>query len=399
MQERGKTGGDGFEDAIDTSLTCLVQWTGASIDTLDAHSVLAYGDAVINVPSDNAFLAQQRPIFEASAPAAATDQFVITTEPIVGQQIGRAVCAGLAVVQIDVSDAGHTRAVPVASETGFLASAASGGVPILWKEAGTGVLWSVVLMDQGSSGGGSTNLAHGVLTEATGAATIQPRTLSAGTWINNGSAIADVGYPVQIDGDSFLAKPTAKVIYFEEPTGSGVYAILPIQYADLVTATYYPGFLSTGSQTIKGAKTFVDNASFSGNVTISGDVLISGATSCSSISCSTIQTSSDIQIGGGLTVNGTVVGDPSGRTLIAQGKLSATSIAALGTTVSAATSIDAGTFISAGTEFRIGATAGITATKSFVDNNGNTVDVEITGGIITDWTSTPPPPPPPPPTP
>lgn len=162
MQERGKTGGDGFEDSIDPALTCLVKWTGSSIDTLAAHSVLAYGDAIINVPSDNKFLAQQRPIFEASAPAAATDQFVITTEPIVGQQIGRAVCAGLAVVKVNVSDAGHTRAVPVASETDYLASAASGGVPILYKESGTGELWAVVRIDEG---GGESTICFQVVTD------------------------------------------------------------------------------------------------------------------------------------------------------------------------------------------------------------------------------------------
>lgn len=151
----GKTGA-GIPDLgrIFPSLTVDLFNPASSIETLDAYSVVTYGNLL--TPIDDASnlrdQSSEDPCFQLGTPAAATDQFLVTLEPIAGQKIGRAVLAGLAVVQIDVTDASHTRAVPVAGETGHLASAASGGVPIVWKPSGTGLLWCWVRIDETGSG-------------------------------------------------------------------------------------------------------------------------------------------------------------------------------------------------------------------------------------------------------
>src|SRR5690606_36828569 len=94
--------------------------------------------------------------------------------------------------------------------------------------------------ETGGGGGGTTEreIRHGVLTEASGLATIQPRVLSGGLWANDGSTLTDAGLAVQVDGSAIAAKPTANVLYFDDPEGSGVYAYFPLQYADKVSSTY-----------------------------------------------------------------------------------------------------------------------------------------------------------------
>lgn len=92
------------------------------------------------------------------------------------------------------------------------------------------------------------------LTEATGAASWQSRTLSGGSWTDGATTGADNAYPVQCGGSAFTPAATSTTLMWEEPAGSGVYAFLPIQYA----STAVPGFVSTAAQSIAGVKTFTD---------------------------------------------------------------------------------------------------------------------------------------------
>lgn len=127
---------------------------------LDEFAVLAFGTVAQVDPAAVPFEASQAPIFEAALPTA-TAPFCITSDSIPAGGLGDIVTHGPAVVKVLVSDASHTRAVPVAGVTAYLASAASGGVPILTKESGTGLKSAQVLMG-GGSGGLPTAIASGV---------------------------------------------------------------------------------------------------------------------------------------------------------------------------------------------------------------------------------------------
>ena len=81
--------------------------------------------------------------------------FAVTLEPIPPGHIGKAIVDGVTCVQIDVTDESHTCASPNAGDVEMLGSDTS-GVPILWKEAGTGVKWAYVLLGVACTGTGTT---------------------------------------------------------------------------------------------------------------------------------------------------------------------------------------------------------------------------------------------------
>ena len=92
------------------------------------------------------------------------------------------------------------------------------------------------------------------LTEATGAASWQSRTIVSGAWANGTPTGTNNAYPVQCGGSAFTPAATSTSIMWEEPSGSGVYVFLPIQYASINE----PGFVSTAAQTFNGVKKFQD---------------------------------------------------------------------------------------------------------------------------------------------
>src|SRR6185503_11123066 len=139
----GAQGAGDIDDPLYPGLTCYVRnKTGA---LLPECSVLAYSTPS-PLPGDAPLDVQGRPAFDAVAPTSATAPFVVTRESMEGWMVGTATVAGLAVVKVDVTDSTHTRAVPVVGVTANLASAAGGGVPILYKPSGTGTLWCAVLI-------------------------------------------------------------------------------------------------------------------------------------------------------------------------------------------------------------------------------------------------------------
>lgn len=126
--------------------TCLIRYPESSVSTLPALSVVGYGDVLADLTDEDDRLgANRRPAFDAADPEDG-GQVAVTLEPIRGQDLGPAVTAGPVVALIDVSDADHTRAVAVAGVTDKFASAAGGGYPVLFKEAGTGEKYGVVLL-------------------------------------------------------------------------------------------------------------------------------------------------------------------------------------------------------------------------------------------------------------
>lgn len=78
-----------------------------------------------------------------TAAHAASGALLITTEPIAAGTIGWAVVSGAAICQVNVVDEAHLRATAVVDYTGALQSG-PGGLPILWREGGTGTQWAVV---------------------------------------------------------------------------------------------------------------------------------------------------------------------------------------------------------------------------------------------------------------
>lgn len=147
-RRRGKLGGDPFDELGDAANYCRVKWDGDIGLFLSAFSVLAYGASTVD-PEDASLRqdSSKAPVFKGSAPILASSPFVITTEPIQGQSIGRAVVSGLAVVQVDVQNAAHRRAQPSPGITANLVSGGA-GVPIVWPQefTQTGLQWCEVLL-------------------------------------------------------------------------------------------------------------------------------------------------------------------------------------------------------------------------------------------------------------
>lgn len=255
---------------IPPAVGCLVKWTGAA---LPAFSVLGVGESVID-PDDRPFDAGDVPIFEGAAPADG-DAICITREPCpaAGERLLRAVLLGVAEVDVDVTDAGHTFAAPIVGDTAKLASAEAGTVRILHKPAGMGVGRCVVLLqDVSTAASGNAVPPFAVLTETTGASSWQGRevNIGSGAWSSDGNSGTDNARPFLMDGSTFTPKPTANVLLFEDSGGDLGY--LPIQSANRVSGTDYPGYVSTGAQTWNGDKTFGDRVYVNDDATASGTV-------------------------------------------------------------------------------------------------------------------------------
>jgi hypothetical protein len=90
--------------------------------------------------------AADAPIFNAIAPAEDGRPFFITREAIPVGGIGDVVTTGPAVVWVDVTDASHGFATVSAGIVDCLVSSATQGVPILWKESGTGLKLAQVML-------------------------------------------------------------------------------------------------------------------------------------------------------------------------------------------------------------------------------------------------------------
>lgn len=136
--------------AVDPQTECLVQ-NKTGVD-LPAFSVLVQGAAIID-PATLPFDVQAQKVFEAAAVVDAAFPFVITEGPVAADGFIEAVASGLAPVNVNITDATHTRAVPVAGVTDHLVSAASGGVVLWWTPGGTGTKTCLVLMGSGSGAG------------------------------------------------------------------------------------------------------------------------------------------------------------------------------------------------------------------------------------------------------
>lgn len=138
----GPSGGR-YSNQVNPSVTVLVQ-NDSGADA-SAGYVLAITDK-IGDPVNEQIIFGRRPVLSGGVPAAAADLVAILTEPIPDGEIGRAVIQGIAVCDIDINDAGHEYAVPIAADASKLESAATGPIRIAWKETSGSTRRAVVLM-------------------------------------------------------------------------------------------------------------------------------------------------------------------------------------------------------------------------------------------------------------
>ncbi len=125
-----------------------------SEEEIDPYHVLAI-TGVLVVPDEE----DQERTFQSRTPLTgeiATEQssplsFVLALEPIKPGKLGRSVITGVTPARVLIRDE-HDTTCELSAEETILASTPMGGVPILWKEEGTGEKWAVIEMGRPSLG-------------------------------------------------------------------------------------------------------------------------------------------------------------------------------------------------------------------------------------------------------
>lgn len=259
---RNDLAGENGRDVLTPACRVLVRNdTGG---TLPAFSVLALGTPIISAV-DYPYDVRRDPLFPGTAPAAETDVFAITIEPLTYGDTGRAVVMGTAVCDISVSDATHTFAVPAVATTATLASAMDGPARIIWKETGTGTKRAVILLGPPSAATTGGGFFARLTTSSVGLWKWVALTTSSGAAVDDGSESATYNArPLQIDGSN-LSNPVAGMRVMMKPSKeAGYYEFIPIGFA----STSYPGLVSITTQSLVGVKTWTNDALFQGNVTV-----------------------------------------------------------------------------------------------------------------------------------
>jgi len=147
---------------LDSKLTpsCRI-WVFNSGPELPEFSVVGFGNMPAP-PTSRPLDAIDEPLFLATTPTA-VGPFAILAGSLAPGEIGEGIIAGAAVVQINVSDPTHGFALPADGNSAALTSDSAGGVPILWKDTGTGLKWAVVLL---GGGGAVQSITFSVVTDA-----------------------------------------------------------------------------------------------------------------------------------------------------------------------------------------------------------------------------------------
>ena len=110
-----------------------------------------------------------------------TGAFVVSVEPIAAGKFGRAAIAGVVQGKLNVLDASHGFAVPVAGSTTAFESASSGPATILWKDGGTGNgKWCLLRIGSGAGGGARLGKVTGTWSKGSTANVTQ--------WLGDGTA-------------------------------------------------------------------------------------------------------------------------------------------------------------------------------------------------------------------
>jgi len=121
---------------------------------LDAFSVVGLGTPIFQPNVEDAEVTEtfkQQAGFNGVIPADPTHvgKFAVLREPIPSGAIGQAMIAGVTAARVNFTDADHGYAEVADGVSAYLASGATGSAKVLWKEAGTGTLWAIVLLGVG----------------------------------------------------------------------------------------------------------------------------------------------------------------------------------------------------------------------------------------------------------
>lgn len=132
---------------LPTSRQDLVWIRNDTGSDLDAWSVVGV-DAPVFLPAENPDTFGRPVALKGGIPVLVQHlhRLAILIEPVVTNELGRAVMAGVTAAKVDVVDASHRYADVKDGVSNCLASSAAGTAQILWKEAGTGIKWAVVRM-------------------------------------------------------------------------------------------------------------------------------------------------------------------------------------------------------------------------------------------------------------
>lgn len=144
------------EDNFAERASNIVLAKNMSSGDLPRYSVVKFSgvqtDPALSASAANSFL--ERPILSVDFPGQNATSWGITVDPIKQYTIGRIAIGGAVPVKIDIKDADHVFARPVAGVHGNLQSShpCAGSCGILWKESGTGLKWALVRVGSGGSG-------------------------------------------------------------------------------------------------------------------------------------------------------------------------------------------------------------------------------------------------------
>jgi len=139
----------GFEPPA-SGLVLIQNQTGSA---LLANQVVGLDDAIIPPSSDDA-IATFRQVIGLKGVVPTADHkalFAVLLEPLLPGAIGVGAAAGAVPVMVNVSDETHEAADVAEGIVGHLQSQASGGAKVLWRQPGTGLVWAVVRLGDGSN--------------------------------------------------------------------------------------------------------------------------------------------------------------------------------------------------------------------------------------------------------
>jgi hypothetical protein len=231
-----------LREALNASQRVYVTYAGGdlaefSILTYPANSVAPGID-----PAVNPLEVQRTPVFAAVAPTSALDPVLILSEPHNGSTGGtvRAIFAGIAVCDVNVTLATHGFAAPVSGDTAKLTSGVFGPARILYKPSGTGVKRCIVeLLDQYPTG-----FFARLTTASSGLWKWYKQKWTGSAWADDGGeSPAFNAAPSTLDGTNTCNPVAGLRVWMWPSVTAGYYEFLPTGYTNYL----YPGMVSANA--------------------------------------------------------------------------------------------------------------------------------------------------------
>jgi len=150
--KNARRAGAGIPDGLAVGVVRVLNGTE---EDLGRFAALGVGFGIGVSPDANLPAFQNEPPVLLGGVSEGDGPWAVLQEPVPAGKIGRATLFGVTPAEVDVSDEGHGFAEPVPeSAAGAIRSASSGTARILWKPAGTGLLWCLLHVGAGSGAAG-----------------------------------------------------------------------------------------------------------------------------------------------------------------------------------------------------------------------------------------------------